>query len=216
MLARLHLVRHGEVHNPGGVVYADLPGFPLSSLGCAQAAAAAEHLAGCGASVLATSPLDRARETAGFIAARLGLVAEVVPGLTEWGLSMRWAGEPWLDLDRRFPGELAAYAVDPADLPFSPESLAEVARRTTAVVDELGRRYPGAIAVLVLHQDPIHALHRSLCGIGFENFHVDKPVHAAVITLEPGVEQWIETASWAPDLPGLTFPPPTASPAAGR
>jgi broad specificity phosphatase PhoE len=216
VLARLHLVRHGEVFNPQGLVYADLPGFPLSELGRAQAVAAAEHLAASGITVVATSPLQRARETAGFIGRRLGVEPMSDPGLTEWGLSMRWAGEPWLDLERRFPGEATAYAADPADLPFAPESLAEVAGRMTAVVTALGKHHPGAVAAVVSHQDPIHALRRILGGDGFASFHTDKPVHAAVITLDRQADRWIETGSWAPDTVGAPFPPPTADLVDGR
>ena len=216
VFARLHLVRHGEVHNPDGVVYADLPGFPLSALGRAQAAATAQHLADSGITVLVTSPLDRARETAGFIADRLGIEAVTDPGLTEWGLSMRWAGEPWLDLDRRFPGEVAAYAADPAALPFVPESLDEVATRMTAVVAAWGNRHPGAVAAVVSHQDPIHALRRSLCRRGFADFHADKPTHASVVTLQPSAGAWTEIAFWTPDMASAPFPPPTADLTDGR
>jgi broad specificity phosphatase PhoE len=41
----VHLLRHGEVHNPDGVLYGRLPGFRLSDLGERQAQAAAEWLA---------------------------------------------------------------------------------------------------------------------------------------------------------------------------
>lgn len=205
--ARLHLVRHGEVHNPGGVVYAGLPGFSLSTLGRAQAAAAAEYLADSGATVLVTSPLDRAQETAEFVARRLGIEPVVAAGLTEWGLATRWAGTAWTDLDRRFPGELAAYAADPATLPFSPESLAALADRTHAVVTRVERLHPGAVVVAVSHQDPIQALRRALCCDGFADFHSDKPGHATVITLEPFSGAWREIGSWSPDMASPAFPP---------
>ncbi len=216
MLARLHLVRHGEVHNPAGLVYAGLSGFPLSALGRIQASAAAEHLAASGVSVLVTSPLDRARETAAFVSLRLGLEAVIEPDLTEWGLSTRWAGQPWNDLDAVFPGEMAAYAADPSELPFSPESLSAVAARMLAVVERLGADHPGAIAAVVSHQDPIHALRLSLTrstdpGATFAAFHTGKPTHASVITLEPAGTVWVETATWAPAVISQPFPPPTTN-----
>src|SRR5690606_4749017 len=43
MAARVHLVRHGEVHNPDHLVYASLPGFTLSERGEAQARAVARY-----------------------------------------------------------------------------------------------------------------------------------------------------------------------------
>ncbi len=209
VLARLHLVRHGEVDNPGGVVYAELPGFPLSTRGRAQAAAAAEHLVHSGATVVVTSPLDRARETAAFIGRRLGIEPVVDAGLTEWGLSRRWAGTAWTDLGRRFPGEAAAYAADPVTLPFSPESLAALAGRTSEVVTRLGTLHSGAVAVAVSHQDPIQTLRRTLRGDGFADFHADKPGHATVITLEPSPGAWREIGSWSPEATGPEFPPLT-------
>lgn len=207
MLARLHLVRHGEVHNPGGVVYSDLPDFPLSATGRRQAAAAAHHLAASTAAVLVSSPLDRARETAAPIAARLELPVAIHPGLTEWGLSLRWAGARWEDLDDVFPGELAAYADNPAALAFSPESLAALADRAEAVVTALGMAHPGATAIVVSHQDPIQALRLRLRGLEFDDFHHDKPEHASVITLERATTSWTEVEHWAPPG-GNAFPPP--------
>ena len=41
----VHLLRHGEVHNPGRVLYGRLPGFTLSDLGERQADLAAGYLA---------------------------------------------------------------------------------------------------------------------------------------------------------------------------
>ena len=207
MLARLHLVRHGEVLNPDGVVYSDLPGFPLSPLGRTQAAAAAEHLASSGASLLGTSPLQRATETAAFISDRLGLEPVVLPGLTEWGLSLHWSGIPWHLLDDRFPGELAAYFAHPFDMPFSQESLDALAIRMGEVVEHLGQYHPGATVVLVSHQDPIQALRFHLLGRGWEEFHHGKPGHAAVITLDNTGGTWSESAVWQPEA-GAAFPPP--------
>ena len=67
----LHLVRHGEVDNPDGVLYGRLPGFHLSADGRLMAKAAADFLAGRDVTVLRSSPLERALETAEPIAARV-------------------------------------------------------------------------------------------------------------------------------------------------
>ena len=58
----VHLVRHGEVYNPGGILYGRLPGFHLSEEGRLMAKAAAAFLAGRDVVVLRSSPLDRALE----------------------------------------------------------------------------------------------------------------------------------------------------------
>ena len=199
-------MRHGEVANPRHVVYGDLPGFGLSPLGRRQAEGAAAHLAPQGADLLLTSPLQRAVETAAAIGGALGLRAVPDERLTEWRLGMRWNGTVWEDLSRTFPGELEAYLEHPADLPFSPESLAAVAARVASLVDELGERHPGARAVLVSHQDPVQAARLLLVGADLATLHRDKPGHAAVLTLLPG-PPWREAARWEPAGDGRRFPP---------
>ena len=69
----VHLLRHGEVENPAGIVYGRLPGYHLSANGRAMAAAAADYFAGRPVVALFCSPLERAQETARPVAERLGL-----------------------------------------------------------------------------------------------------------------------------------------------
>ena len=69
----VHLLRHGEVHNPGGVLYGRLPGFHLSELGLQMAERIAESLAGRDITAVVASPLERAQETAKPTAERFGL-----------------------------------------------------------------------------------------------------------------------------------------------
>ncbi|MFI6344770.1 histidine phosphatase family protein [Streptomyces sp. NPDC050560] len=66
-------MRHGEVHNPEGVLYGRLPGYHLSELGRAMADRVAEHLAGHDVTHVVASPLERAQETAAPIAKAHGL-----------------------------------------------------------------------------------------------------------------------------------------------
>lgn len=69
----VHLMRHGEVENPSGVLYGRLSGYHLSDLGRKMADRVAEHLAGRDITRVVASPLERAQETAAPIAAVLGL-----------------------------------------------------------------------------------------------------------------------------------------------
>lgn len=198
MLERLHLVRHGEVLNPGDLVYADLPGFPLSPRGRDQARGAARHLVDSGTTTVVSSPLDRAVETAGIIADALDLTITIDPRLTEWDLARRWAGVAWDDLPTVFPGELERYLEHPYDLPFSSESIVAVAERMSAVVHDLGRAHPGGIAVAVSHQDPVQALRLHLCGLALERLPDDPPPLGSVTSLEPGAPSWTEVSRWGP------------------
>ncbi|NEW75179.1 histidine phosphatase family protein [Streptomyces rapamycinicus] len=69
----VHVMRHGEVHNPEGVLYGRLPGYHLSELGRQMADRVAEHLADRDITHVVASPLERAQETAAPIAKAHGL-----------------------------------------------------------------------------------------------------------------------------------------------
>ena len=87
----VHLLRHGAVHNPTGVLYGRLDGYHLSERGIAMAERIAAHLAGAGPDGaprrdvvhVVASPLHRAQETAAPIAAAFGLDVVVDPRLIE-------------------------------------------------------------------------------------------------------------------------------------
>jgi len=79
----VHLLRHGEVFNPGGVLYGRLPGFRLSDLGVAQAKLAAEFLAAKPIGYVVSSPLERAQQTAAPLAALTGLTVATDDDLIE-------------------------------------------------------------------------------------------------------------------------------------
>jgi broad specificity phosphatase PhoE len=68
-LTVVHLVRHGEVHNPDGVLYGRLDGYHLSQLGQQMARLVAAHLGTHDVTHVVASPLERAQETAAPIAA---------------------------------------------------------------------------------------------------------------------------------------------------
>jgi broad specificity phosphatase PhoE len=196
----IHLLRHGEVANPENVVYADLPGFHLSPIGRAQAAITATHLAAAPVVAIVTSPLARAAETAGIVAAPFRMAVTIDERLTEWHLAGRWAGVRWDALATSFPGELEAYLEDPSELPFSPESLHDLAIRITGCLESWSRQLPDGDLVFVSHQDPIHAAARRLTGEDFASFHHSKPAHGSVTTLDRAGSGWARTGYWAPHV----------------
>lgn len=64
----VHLLRHGEVYNPEGVLYGRLPGYYLSDLGLEMADRAAAALAHRDIATVISSPMERAQQTAAPIA----------------------------------------------------------------------------------------------------------------------------------------------------
>ncbi len=82
-LTVVHVVRHGEVHNPDGVLYGRRPGYHLSDLGRKMADRVAEHLEKRDVTHVVASPLERAQETADPIAQAHGL--ELATDLSDRG-----------------------------------------------------------------------------------------------------------------------------------
>ena len=62
----VHLMRHGEVHNPTGVLYGRLDGYHLSDLGREMAELVTRHLATNDIVLVVASPLDRAQQIPGL------------------------------------------------------------------------------------------------------------------------------------------------------
>jgi broad specificity phosphatase PhoE len=69
----VHLVRHGEVYNPAGLLYGRLPDYHLSDLGREMAETVRADLEGRDITHLRCSPLERAQETMAPLASALGL-----------------------------------------------------------------------------------------------------------------------------------------------
>ena len=69
----VHLVRHGEVHNPDKILYGRLPDYHLSTTGHAMAKRVAEYFRGTDVTHLRCSPMERTQETMAPIAEVLGL-----------------------------------------------------------------------------------------------------------------------------------------------
>lgn len=159
---RVHVVRHGEVHNPSGVLYGRLPGFRLSEAGTAQAAAVADFLADRDVVAVIASPLQRAQETAAPIAARHNLPVDTDPDLIE--------SANFFEGRRVGPGDGAWR--DPRVWwqlrnPFTPswgEPYIEIATRMATAADKARVRAAGHEAVCVSHQLPVWTLRMHLTG----------------------------------------------------
>jgi broad specificity phosphatase PhoE len=79
----VHLLRHGEVHNPEGILYGRRPGYHLSDLGRTMAERVAKAVRDRDIVHVASSPLERAQETAAPTAEALGLPVHTDPRLIE-------------------------------------------------------------------------------------------------------------------------------------
>ncbi|MGN6131917.1 MAG: histidine phosphatase family protein [Nocardioidaceae bacterium] len=83
MRTTVHLLRHGEVYNPTGVLYGRRDGYHLSELGTEMAQRVADAIAGRDNTHLVSSPHERAQETAAPLASALGLEVRTDPRVIE-------------------------------------------------------------------------------------------------------------------------------------
>ncbi len=158
----VHVMRHGEVHNPEKVLYGRLPGYHLSDRGRQQAQAAADWLAPRDITYVVASPLERAQQTAAPIAAVHGLDIDTDDELIEsWN---HFEGK------RVAPGDGALR--DPRNWPRlrnprkpswgEPYDL--VAARMVDALHRARVKAAGHEAVCVSHQLPVETLRRAMTG----------------------------------------------------
>ena len=162
MNGTVHLVRHGEVENPKGVIYGRLPGYGLSERGRRQAEAAAERLGDRDVGALWASPLERAQETAAVIAAPHSLEITTDERLIESHTTLEGIGR-----------NLTTFARSPKHWwslrnPWRPtwgESFAEVRVRMLSAIRAAVESSGGRETIVVSHQTPVLVARQALSGL---------------------------------------------------
>ena len=101
-MTELLLVRHGETDWNRDRRFQGHADPPLNETGREQANALAEELAGEEIELVYTSDLQRARETAQIVGARLGAGVVPLPALREIDVG-EWQGLTWPEIEQRFP-----------------------------------------------------------------------------------------------------------------
>ncbi|WP_435241077.1 bifunctional RNase H/acid phosphatase [Streptomyces cucumeris] len=161
------LLRHGETALTPEKRFSGSGGTDpeLSPVGRRQAELVASALAARGTvQAIVSSPLRRCRETAGAVAARLGLEVRIEEGLRETDFGA-WEGLTFAEAKERYPDDLDAWLSSTKAAPTGGgESFATVARRVAASRDQLIDRYGGRTVLLVTHVTPIKTLVRLALG----------------------------------------------------
>jgi probable phosphoglycerate mutase len=117
--------------------------------------------------VIVSSPLRRARETAGIVADRLGLPVSVDDGVAEVAFG-EWDGLTLADIRERYPDELEAWLTSVDAAPPGGESYTSLSRRVLAARMRLLLAHPGRRVLVVSHAAPIALLVRDA---------LDAPLH---------------------------------------
>ncbi|MFP7696270.1 histidine phosphatase family protein [Trueperella sp. LYQ143] len=157
-ITTIHLVRHGEVHNPEAVLYGRRPGYHLSELGRRMADGLGQAFASHDIRLVLASPLERAVETATPTAQAFGLPVGQDVRLIE--ADNKFEGVPvnknrWVLAHPRY----WSWYLNPLT-PSWGEPYVEVVARMSAAIAEALEQARGGEAVLVSHQLPIWTMRR--------------------------------------------------------
>ena len=175
-----HLLRHGEVYNPEGVLYGRLPGYELSDLGHQMAATVAESLKENDITHIVASPLIRAQQTAQPTADLLGL-----PIATD---------ERVIEADNKFEGLQVGVGAGAFAKPrywpwlWNPlrpswgEPYKDIAARMRAAVADLRKTAIGHEGLIVSHQLPVWIARRSFEDASFVHDPRNRECNLASLT----------------------------------
>jgi broad specificity phosphatase PhoE len=163
----VHLVRHGHVHNPDGVLYGRLPSFRLSDTGRHMADAVAEYLVETGLPVarVIASPLQRAQETAEPIARAFGVSVDTEPRIIEAGND--YEGTPLQSGVKDFIHPRNWWRLRNPWLPSWGEPFKDQADRMWAAIHDAATATPDGDTVMVSHQLPIWVARSAYEGRSF-------------------------------------------------
>lgn len=161
----VHLLRHGEVHNPTGVLYGRLPDFHLSELGRQMADRVAEATADRDITVVTASPLERAQETAHPAARRhdlpIGTDADLIEAANTFEGHVVGVGDGIWRRPSTWPRLWNPWR------PSWGEPYVEISARMRAAIERAREQAEGHEALLVSHQLPIWTARLGLEGRRF-------------------------------------------------
>ncbi|MEU4740375.1 bifunctional RNase H/acid phosphatase [Actinosynnema sp. NPDC023658] len=163
---RLYLLRHGQTELSVARRYSGRGNPPLTDVGREQAEAAARRLAKVeGLTAVVSSPLGRARETAGAVAEATGAELSWDDDLIETDFGA-WEGLTFSEAAERDPDVHRRWLGDPSVPPPGGESFDQVHHRVRRARNGIVSRFGGANVVVVSHVTPIKSLLRMALDVG--------------------------------------------------
>ncbi len=202
-MTTFYLIRHALCDSVGKRLAGRTPGVPLNAAGREQAVRLADRLAAVRFDAIVSSPLDRARETAGAIALRHGPAVTTDDGVIEFDLG-EWTGaeiaslaedERWQRFNRFRSGTRAPDG----------ESMREVQARAVGVLEALAYTHPTGQVAVVSHLDVLRSALCHYLGMPLDFYDRLDLAPASVTILE--VTEWgarLVRLGETSDLPGVS------------
>jgi len=161
----VHLLRHGEVHNPEGILYGRLPHYHLTESGQKMADRLADTLAERDVTHMVSSPLERAQETAAPIGRRLGREVTTDRRVVEAG--NRFEGRAFGVGDGALRRPASWWYLRNPWRPSWGEPYRQVVERMLAAMADARDAARGHEALVVSHQLPIWITRSAVEGLPF-------------------------------------------------
>lgn len=168
-MAQLLLIRHAKNDWVGDRLAGRTPGVRLNEAGRGEAAALAARLAAHPIAAVYASPLERAQETAAFVAAPHGLPVVTLPEVAEVDFG-EWTGRPMDEL--RPTPDWAGVQFHPSAtrFPGGGETLLEAQARAVASIETTRARHVDECFAVVSHADVIKAVIAHYAGVHIDLF----------------------------------------------
>ena len=164
------LARHGETDWNVAEVFRGRADVGLNETGLKQAALLGEYLGHLRIVAVRSSPLKRARQTAGEVARHHGLEVAVADGLIDFDYG-KWQGLSHREVRDSYKELYAAWREHPEGMTMPDgESLGDVRERGMAVVADAVAGYDGGTVVLVSHRVVNKVLTCALLGLDNARF----------------------------------------------
>ncbi|HMS35663.1 MAG TPA: histidine phosphatase family protein [Arachnia sp.] len=159
----LVVLRHGQTDLNASGRFQGQADIPLNAVGIAQAEAARRRLAGVTFDAVYSSPLSRALDTARLIRPDADIATD--PRLMEIDVGS-WSGRTWDEVKAEMPDYERHYA-NGVDFRRSAtgETLAEVVARGLPATEEIARRHPGGLVLVVAHGLLLNRVIHALLGL---------------------------------------------------
>jgi broad specificity phosphatase PhoE len=158
----VHLMRHGEVDNPSGVLYGRLPDYHLSDLGRKMAERVAEYVADRDIVHLVSSPLERAQETMEPFAETFGLTPRIDERVIE--AANLFEGKKFGVGDGALRKPSAWWLLRNPFKPSWGEPYTQLVRRMRDAMETARQAAAGHEALIVSHQLPIWIVRSAVEG----------------------------------------------------
>jgi probable phosphoglycerate mutase len=192
-MGQLLVIRHGETEWNREEVFRGRVDVGLSARGRRQAELVAGTLRGTPIEAVYSSPLARARDTAGPVGESKGLRVVLDERLVDMNFG-EWEGRARAEIESGQPELYRRWMEEPEHFRApGGESLPEVVARAWPALEEIGARHAQGVAVVLSHRVVCKLVLCKAMGVGEAGFWRVRVETASISALETAGRKWVVT-----------------------